>query len=709
MVAKSLEKRVSKSFRLVRDRFTPRGAYTSRLSKFCSKTSSENLYREGFPAALQFFHTNLAARRCYWHNNRYTIVDIEVPNDSVDKSSWESSACYPRRTFDPLSESPSTRDSRITMADFRLCSTSRSHSQAGLYHYAHELNLSLSLPSHTSDWSLCVTTSHLSYTFDQGCHCEAIVKVHGVLPSSRWYSASSRRIQFHRVHVGDSGAVVTPFVQVATYATRNFATLGQRAPLLPKLRGHFAEFLRHGSLKRPSILYLFTCVGLGYGQFTGRIALPIRSFFLEVSTLLTMTTVATINRLATMAGRFRGKPAISDLGWPFTPSHKSSPYFATYVGSVLQGLLELSSTCSWLDRSVSGQIGRTRRFHLWKAPTPNGLSRCSHFLADPSCKRYAVRRVVPLSRVKAIRIRTRRVLLGRIEPWERIYRAITFFGQIFQPFHNYSSLRPFRISSKGAGFSIIQSTTNRMKPGEKEVNTLLRNEASSLFFFKPPIRSRSPLLTGSRLISLPLATQMFQFAKFEKSKERRLATELGYGFPIGDPWITDGISPWPFASESVLPSQCPGIHPMHSFRSCTQYTEHQPNLDETTSNYIPLFLTADRESLLFDRPSRKTDTFPKATPLPPTSDIPVGVKESGLIEPGLRVFLHHQQLLYPPKMEKTMFEPKMGIFDPPPNLDYNFVRQGEFTLKACFLAVAEKALTENSRKTCSNAHFLLMM
>ncbi|KAL8096784.1 hypothetical protein AgCh_037662 [Apium graveolens] len=62
---------------------------------------------------------------------------------------------------------------------------------------------------------------------------------------------------------------------------------------------------------------------------------------------------------------------------------------------------------------------------------------------------------------------------------------------------------------------------------------------------------------------------MFQFAKFEKSKERRLATELGYGFPIGDPWITDGISPWPFTSESVLPSQCPGIHPMHSFRSCT--------------------------------------------------------------------------------------------------------------------------------------------
>jgi len=100
------------------------------------------------------------------------------------------------------------------------------------------------------DWSLCVTTSHLSYTFDQGCHCEAIVKVHGVLPSSRWYSASSRRIQFHRVHVGDSGAVVTPFVQVATYATRNFATLGQ-LELLPPFTGASIQSLSHFSF-RPS-------------------------------------------------------------------------------------------------------------------------------------------------------------------------------------------------------------------------------------------------------------------------------------------------------------------------------------------------------------------------------------------------------------------------------------------------------------------------
>ena len=61
-------------------------------------------------------------------------VDIEVPNDSVDRSSWESSACYPRRTFYPLSDGPSTQNHRITMTVFRLCSTCTSRSQAGFCH-----------------------------------------------------------------------------------------------------------------------------------------------------------------------------------------------------------------------------------------------------------------------------------------------------------------------------------------------------------------------------------------------------------------------------------------------------------------------------------------------------------------------------------------------------------------------------------------------
>ena len=62
-----------------------------------------------------------------------------MPNSPVDVDSWEESACYPRRTFYPLSDGPSTRDHRITMTDFRLCSNCRSRSQAGLCHCTQQL------------------------------------------------------------------------------------------------------------------------------------------------------------------------------------------------------------------------------------------------------------------------------------------------------------------------------------------------------------------------------------------------------------------------------------------------------------------------------------------------------------------------------------------------------------------------------------------
>ncbi len=62
-----------------------------------------------------------------------------MPNNPVDVNSWGLSACYPRRTFYPLSDGPSTRDHRITMTDFRLCSTCQSRSQAGLCHCTQQL------------------------------------------------------------------------------------------------------------------------------------------------------------------------------------------------------------------------------------------------------------------------------------------------------------------------------------------------------------------------------------------------------------------------------------------------------------------------------------------------------------------------------------------------------------------------------------------
>ena len=37
---------------------------------------------------------------------------------------------------------------------------------------------------------------------------------------------------------------------------------------------------------------------------------------------------------------FRGEPAISELDWPFTPIHSSSPNFSTLVGSGLHVRLD---------------------------------------------------------------------------------------------------------------------------------------------------------------------------------------------------------------------------------------------------------------------------------------------------------------------------------------------------------------------------------
>jgi hypothetical protein len=55
-----------------------------------------------------------------------------VPNLDVDMNSWSRSACYPRRTFYPLSDGPSIQNHRITKPCFRTCSTCRSRSQAPL-------------------------------------------------------------------------------------------------------------------------------------------------------------------------------------------------------------------------------------------------------------------------------------------------------------------------------------------------------------------------------------------------------------------------------------------------------------------------------------------------------------------------------------------------------------------------------------------------
>ena len=153
-------------------------------------------------------------------------------------NSWAVSACYPRSTFYPLSDGPSIQNHRITMTCFRTCSRRHARSQAGLCHCTNLLmSDQISQPSCSSvtlweetapvklptrhcpqpgsrvyvrtpaikgwyfgrlhaDWRPRFKASHLSYIKDQ-CSCQAIVKVHGVFPSCRGYTASSQRVQFH--------------------------------------------------------------------------------------------------------------------------------------------------------------------------------------------------------------------------------------------------------------------------------------------------------------------------------------------------------------------------------------------------------------------------------------------------------------------------------------------------------------------------------
>jgi hypothetical protein len=56
-----------------------------------------------------------------------------------------------------------------------------------------------------------------------------------------------------------------PLASATTPSSQGHALSPGVVPLLPKLRGHFAEFLDHSSPERLGILYQTTCVGLGYG------------------------------------------------------------------------------------------------------------------------------------------------------------------------------------------------------------------------------------------------------------------------------------------------------------------------------------------------------------------------------------------------------------------------------------------------------------
>ena len=65
-----------------------------------------------------------------------------------------------------------------------------------------------------------------------------------------------------------------------------FSAASFEAPLLPKLRGHFAEFLNKGSPARLRILSSPTCVGLRYGYLVSFLAVFLASVDLAASILV---------------------------------------------------------------------------------------------------------------------------------------------------------------------------------------------------------------------------------------------------------------------------------------------------------------------------------------------------------------------------------------------------------------------------------------
>ena len=71
---------------------------------------------------------------------------------------------------------------------------------------------------------------------------------------------------FARTCVFDKQSLPSLLCDPHQHTTRKMRPPAQ-VPLLPKLRGNFAEFLNHSSPDRFSILYLTTCVGFGYGPY----------------------------------------------------------------------------------------------------------------------------------------------------------------------------------------------------------------------------------------------------------------------------------------------------------------------------------------------------------------------------------------------------------------------------------------------------------
>ena len=97
-----------------------------------------------------------------------------------------------------------------------------------------------------------------------------------------------------------------------------------KVPLLPKLRGQFAEFLNEGSLERLRILSSSTCVGLRYGHlinslrgFSWRVRQPVYTTKSGSSSPLGVNDAPDFPK----ASSYGLEPTIPAVGWPTLLRH----------------------------------------------------------------------------------------------------------------------------------------------------------------------------------------------------------------------------------------------------------------------------------------------------------------------------------------------------------------------------------------------------
>jgi hypothetical protein len=130
-----------------------------------------------------------------------------------------------------------------------------------------------------------------------------------------------------------------------------------------------------------------------------------------------------------------------------------------------------------------------------------------------------------------------------------------------------------------------------------------RTMATGLF------RVRSPLLTESRLMSFPPATEMFQFAGFA-SRPYGFGSRYPCGWvaPFGDPGITDR-SHLPRASRLITASPSPAMP--HHRRAQGQAPCRVPATAESGGLYEDTSFGQARRTLGWRRPGRRSFASPK--------------------------------------------------------------------------------------------------